>query len=169
MLCKLFYFGLLLLLVVSCRTQQVSEQERPCRPVSSEEFLNQPFYAQLLIDSVRQAYGTRFRLTRFLRDMGNTDQIKDTIYRFHNQHTSLVFYKNSGGEESFLTSKIADRSLQLRPCLRVGMPRIRVEELITDFPSDFRDTVTLQNEKRQAVFIFKESQLKTVFVNNFFK
>ena len=168
MLRKPFYFGLLLFLVVSCRTQQVSEQERPCRPVSSETFLNQPFYTQLFIDSVRQAYGTRFRLTRFLRDVGNT-QVKDTIYRFHNQHTSLVFYKNSGGEESFLTSKVADRSLQLRPCLRVGMARIRVEELITDFPSDFRDTVTLQNEKRQAVFIFKDSKLKTVFVNNFFK
>ena len=169
MLHKLLYSGLLLLLIASCRSQQTTRQDYPCRPLTSEEFLEQPLHVGLYIDSVKEDYGQRLRLTRFLRDVGNQDQVKDTIYRFHNKHTSLVFYKTSMGEESFLTSKIADRSMGLRPCLRVGMSRVRIEELISDFPSDFRDTVTLHNENRQAIFIFKESKLKTVFVNSFFK
>jgi len=165
----LFTAGLLVLLIISCTSQRVSERDHSCRPITWQGFLNQPFHVVLSLDSVNKAYGGRFRLTRFLRKVGHKDRAKDTIYRFHNKHTSLLFYTTSSGKESFLTSKIADRSLGLRPCLRVGMPRIRVEELITGFPSDFQDTVTLHNDQRQAVFIFKESQLKTVVINNFFK
>jgi len=155
--------------IASCTGQQVSERQRPCDPLSSDEFLDHPFPVDLSMDSVRSYYGDRLRLTRFLRDVGGDNRQKDTIYRFHRGDNSLVFYVTRHGEASFLTAKVGDPSVVLRGCLRVGLSRVRVEELITDFPSDFRDTVSLSNEKRQARFVFDEQKLDAIYINNYFR
>ena len=158
-----------ILILAACSSQQVGEHSKPCNPVTSRQFLNHPFYVDLSLDAVRKAYGDRYRLTRFLRQVDHQAHGKDTIYRLHNRHTSLVFYKTNTQEASFLTSKIADGSIELRPCIQVGMQRMRLEQRISDFPSDFRDTVTLENAHRQAIFIFEESKLplfsSTIFSN----
>lgn len=164
-----YILAVLLLLLFGCASrQQLSQHQEPCTPLNSDKFLERPFYVDLKIDSVRRVYGNRLTLTRFLRKVDGDGHKKDTIYRFHNRHTSLVFYKTAAGDQSFLTSKIADESVELRHCIRVGISRIELEERISDFPSNFRDTVTLQNSSRQAVFVFDESKLKAVFINNFF-
>jgi hypothetical protein len=164
-----YILPVLMVLLFGCASQQISQHQEPCTPLTSEEFLERPFYVDLKIDSVQKVYGERLKLTRFLRKVDEGEHKNDTIYRFHNRHTSLVFYKTAAGDQSFLTSKIADESVELRHCIRVGISRIEMEERISDFPSNFRDTVTIENDKRQGVFVFDESKLKAVFINNFFK
>jgi len=147
----------------------VAERHRPCTTLTTDEFLDRPFYFDLSVDSLMSTHGRRFDLTRYLRRVDGKQGAKDTIYRYHHKNTSLVFYTTPNGSVSFLTSKVGDPSLELRNCIRIGMPRVRLEERMTDFPSDFRDTVTIQNNLRQAAFIFEKSRLKEVFINNYFR
>jgi len=166
---RLAIIPILLLLLFSCRGQQVAEQHQPCEPLTTEDFLERPFYFDLSVDSVLTTHQKMFDLTRFLRNVDGGHGAKDTLYRFHREKTSLVFYISPNGSGSFLTAKVADASLELRNCIRIGMPRVRVEERITDFPSDFRDTVSIESNRRQAVFVFEKSRLKEVFINNYFR
>lgn len=159
----------LFLLLISCAGQQVAEHHHPCEPLTTEEFLEKPFYFDLSIDSLRDTHGELFDLTRFLRKMKERQGRKDTIYRFRHQKNTLIFYRSPNGSSSFLTANVGDASLELRNCIRVEMPRVRLEERIIDFPSDFRDTVKIHNNQRQAVFLFEKSRLKQVFINNYFR
>ena len=166
---RLFIILTILIVLHSCASQQVAERSRSCEPVTAGEFLDDPFYFDLSIDSVQARFGKKIRLTRFLRNVGGGESKKDTIYRFHRNASSFVFYITSNGDESFLTSKIGDPAIEMRSCIRIGMPRIKVEEQINGFPSDFRDTVDISNNRRQAVFVFEDSRLKQVFINNYFR
>jgi hypothetical protein len=166
---RLAVIPIFFLLLVSCAGQRVAEHDHPCETLTTEDFLEKPFYFDLSIDSLSQAQGKLFDRTRFLRKIEQRQGSKDTIYRFRHQKNTLIFYRSPNGSSSFLTARVGDASLELRNCIRVGMPRVRLEERMTDFPSDFSDTVSIDNNQRQAVFIFEKSRLKEVFINNYFR
>jgi hypothetical protein len=160
---------ILFLLLFSCTGQKEAMHHQPCEPLTTEDFLERPFYFDLSIDSLEKTHAEVFELTRFLRKIEERQGRRDTIHRFRHRETTLIFYRSPNGSSSFLTANVGDASLELRNCIRVGMPRVRLEERITDFPSDFRDTVKIHNKQRQAVFIFEKSRLKKVFINNYFR
>ncbi|GEM_PF-1736768 len=158
-----------LLIFAGCSAPKQVKKDRPCHPLTQQAFLDQPFYIPMKMAHFEDAYGSKFRLRKFLRDVPHVKTRKDTIYRFHHGPTSMLFYLTPEQDTTFLTSKIADPSIELRPCIRVGLSRKRLEGLIQHFPSNTLDTVTIANDKRQAVFIFKERRLQTIYINNYFK
>lgn len=155
---------------ISCSTGQKTTDQKDCQPVTSDEFLRHPLNIDLNIKDFKQNYGEDFNLRKFSRNLNNRKSALDTIYQFISGENAFIFYTGgNNNEESFLTLKIADDRIQLENCIRVGMERNRLEEFLSDFPESSADTVKIDNDNRQGVFIFKESQLKKLHINNFYK
>ncbi len=165
------YFPVVLLfLCISCSTANKAVVQSDCRPITSDAFLKDPVEAVLKLEDFREQYGQHYKLKKFRRSLDNAGHSVDTIYQFIRGNDAFIFYASgSKDEESFLTLKIAEDRMTLGNCIRVGMKRSRVEELISDFPVILEDKVKINNGQRQAVFIFSENQLEKVHINNFFK
>ena len=160
----------LLFLCISCSTGEKATDQTDCLPITSDAFLTHPVDAVLKLEDFREQCGERYKLKKFRRNLDNTNLSVDTIYQFIRGNDAFIFYASGNNdEESFLTLKIAEDRMKLGNCIRVGMNRSRVEELISDFPMVSEDKVKIDNGQRQAVFIFSDNQLEKVHINNFYK
>jgi hypothetical protein len=158
------------LLCISCSTGDKAAVQTDCPPITSDAFLKDPVEAVLNLRDFREQYGEHYKLKKFRRNLSNADHSVDTIYQFIRGDDAFIFYSSgSKDEESFLTLKIADDRMKLGNCIRVGMKRSRVEELISDFPAVSANKVKIDNGQKQAVFIFSGNQLEKVHINNFYK
>ncbi len=161
---------LLFFICISCSTGDKITSQQDCRTITSDEFLSHPFISNLNLKDFREAYGEEFKLKKFHRNLNDENNTVDTIYQYIKGDNAFIFYAAGNNDgESFLTLKIADDRIELQNCVRIGMKRIRLEELISDFPEASRDTIKIENGQRQGVFIFKDSQLDKVHINNFYK
>lgn len=155
---------------ISCSTGEKATLRQDCQSITLNEFLDQPVYAPLNLKDFRSEYGKQFRLKKFRRNLDENNPIVDTIYQYIKGNNAFVFYASENNDkESFLTLKIADNRIELENCLHIGMERSRLEELLSDFPEESEDTVKINNDDRQGVFIFRKNQLEKVHINNFYK
>jgi hypothetical protein len=159
-------FILLFLLAFACTPPKIYDRSFSL-PAGKDQLLNQPLPIPLQSDEFQNAY-KRFKLKKFVRTPSAEPTRKDSIYRFYKKKTHFIFYQISGGEEYFLTGKIRDKLVVLRGGLYVGMSRNEMQKQLTDVDVSEGDTLHLANKKRQLVFIFDDSQLAEIQLNNYF-
>ena len=167
---KPYMFIFLFFVCFSCSTGRITPHQQDCGSITSDEFLSHPFFSELKLKDFREQYGEEFKLKKFRRNLNERNNTIDTIYQYIRGDNAFIFYAagRSGGA-SFLTLKVADDRIELDNCVRIGMDRSHLEKLISDFPKESKDTVKIDNGNRQGVFIFKESQLRKVYINNYYK
>jgi hypothetical protein len=157
-----------LLFFISCQTADITSTGN-CKTITAQAFLQHPFHSDLNLNDFQNRFGDRFKLKKFRRNLHGNENSADTIYQFIKGKNAFIFYNTENNENSFLTLKIGDENIELKNCIRIGMDKSRLKELISDLPPISEDTIKVDNGNRQAVFIFRRNQLDKIHINNFYR
>ena len=158
-------FILLLLFLVSCSAREL--ETNSYTPLTIDDLLKKPMDIPLKMEAFDSAY-KKFKPKVFIRTLSST-QRKDTIYRYYRKSTSFIFYRTVDEKTFFLTARIRDDLIALRNNIRIGQNEELLSRKIIEFPEVVNDTVRLRNEKRQLIFVFDQSELKEITINNYYK
>jgi hypothetical protein len=148
----------------NCASEKVIPEREP---IPRSNLLENPLDIPLNKSAFDSAY-KKFKPKIFVRNLSSEER-KDTIYKYSKKKTSFIFYKTTKQESFFLTATIKDDQIRLRNGISVGLTRDELASRIKDFPEKDSDTIKINNTNRQMIFIFEQSNLNKIHINNYFE
>lgn len=155
--------------LLSCGTLNNSSGKMDYDAVTVDQFIEKPFGYPETIGHFITNNGNKYRIQKLIVTNKHHPDLKDTIYRFFNRKSTILFYKTYSDKEFLLSGSVKDKKMIMVNGIRVGFTREEFIDSFKDLESiRQKDTVTFQNEGIQYRFIFKKEKLKEITIDSYF-
>lgn len=159
-------FIILLLVLTSCSTKEITEQQ--FQKISTEKFLEKPFGFEESIRNFLSKENPSFKVQKLLRKNTHYPERTDTIYDFRYKKSQIFFYKTHTGKEFLLAGKILNSQVELVNGIKVGMPKSVFTDRFSENLPFTGDSLQLISEGTKYTFIFKKDKLRRINIDNYF-
>lgn len=137
------------------------------KPISQEEFLENPFGFKETIQNFSTFSSPKFKTQKLLRKNQHYPEKTDTIYQFTYKKSEIFFYKTHLGKEFLLGGKVLNQKIELKNNIQVG---IQLEEFKARFSNELNfnsDSLQMIGEGTKYTFIFENKKLYRINIDNY--
>ena len=157
------------LLVSGCSLFRSTPPLPETKPVNKAQLVQWPFTFEPNVKNFSQHLKPRYKLQVYTSKNRLQPSRMDTIFKFYRNKSELFILK-AYERELFVGGNIYDDKIVLRNGVRVGLKREDFQKCFTDLAVSKQDTVRLTSKHatNSFYFIFKDNQLKTIKIDNYF-
>ena len=168
------YVGVTILLVstliTSCLNKKLTKTPPgEIKPLEKEVFILKPFGYEPNLKNFKMNLPSSFKLHIYSMKNIHNPAVTDTIYKFYQNKSEFLIYKNVNNRELFFGGNIYTNKIKLRNGITIGMTRLEFLNCFSNLKSDAKDTIRLSSKKapNSMNFIFRNNKLIVIKMDNY--